>query len=174
MPHPTPTLPLCSIQHVCNVQGTLTWPHPTLTLQIRSKKATSCHGRAAVGVQLQGSILVFLWPRWGEFSWNWRARLFQTLPHVIVSTCCECLIEVLEKIRVLWNFMSAEGILDFILVLHFWKHFALPFWYHYTFPIFRDLYGPTGSLKLYDWQFLPNELIVVTATATNKYTNKST
>ena len=74
----------------------------------------------------------------------------------------------------MWNFMSVEGFLDFMLVLHFWKHFALPFWYHYTFPIFRDLYGPTGSLKLYDWQFLPNELIVVTATATNKYTNKST
>ena len=32
-------------------------PHLTLTLQIRSKKNTSCHGRAAVGVQLRGTVL---------------------------------------------------------------------------------------------------------------------
>ena len=56
MPHPTPTLQLRSIQHVTCVPLTrnVNMPLATLTLQMRSKskKNTSCHGRAAVGVQL--------------------------------------------------------------------------------------------------------------------------
>ena len=30
----------------------------------------------------------------------------------------------------LWNFMSVEGFLNFILALYFWYHCALPFWEH--------------------------------------------
>ena len=54
MPHPTLTLQLRSVEHVCNAQGTLTCPaspYPFKYVQ-KAKKNTSCHGRATVGVQL--------------------------------------------------------------------------------------------------------------------------
>ena len=42
-PNPlTPTLQLRSIQHVCNLQGTLTCPTPTPTLQLRSIQHVTC------------------------------------------------------------------------------------------------------------------------------------
>ena len=56
-PHPTPTQPFSCF--ACHLQGTLTCPTPPQPLKCveEVQKATSCHGRAAVGVQLHGPML---------------------------------------------------------------------------------------------------------------------
>ena len=55
-PHPNPTLQLRCVPLTRNVN----MPHPTPTLEMHwksTRKTTSCHGRAAVGVQLHGPML---------------------------------------------------------------------------------------------------------------------
>ena len=81
--------------------------------------------------KLQGSKLVFLWPRRRKIL-ELKGNIISDPPPNICSTCGARLKNLIRGSGSVNLYVSVEGLSDFMLVLYFLGHYALPFWEHYA------------------------------------------
>ena len=95
----------------------------------------------------------------GEKILKLKGNIISDPPPNICSTCGACLKNLIRGSGSVNLYVSVEGLSDFMLVLYFFGHYALPFWEHYAwattpYQFLAAHMAQQGLWNFYDSEFL--------------------